>query len=61
MMDIEKIKKNYSWDPAVGDYSKDYVAGERRMQRRKKNRKLLFTMLYIALLISAIVILYRTF
>ena len=60
-MDLEKIKKNYKWDPMGGDYSKSYVSYERRIHKRKRIRNLLLIALYIVALIAGIVILYKTF
>ncbi|MEO8664022.1 MAG: hypothetical protein ABI462_00885 [Ignavibacteria bacterium] len=60
-MDLEKVKKNYKWDPMGGDYSKSYVSYERRIHKRKRIRNLFLITLYIGALIAAVVILYNTF
>lgn len=59
-MDIEKVKKNYKWDPMRGDYSKSYVSYERRIQKRKQTRNLLLTILYILILIASIYLIYKS-
>jgi hypothetical protein len=61
IMDLEKTKKNYKWDPMRGDYSKSYVSYERRMYRRKKFRHLMFIILYVIILIVSIFLLYNKF
>ncbi len=60
-MDLEKVKKNYKWDPMRGDYSKSYVSYERRIQKKKQLRNILLVSLYIVLLIASIVVLYVSF
>lgn len=60
-MDLEKVKKNYKWDPMGGDYSKSYVSYERRMNRRKQLRSLLLTALYVVILVVAIIVIYKKF
>ncbi len=59
-MDIEKVKKNYKWDPMRGDYSKSYVSYERRIQKRKQTRNLLLTILYVLILIASIYLIYKS-
>lgn len=59
-MDIEKVKKNYKWDPMRGDYSKSYVSYERRIQKKKQTRNLLLTILYILILIASIYLIYKS-
>ncbi|MDZ4711391.1 MAG: hypothetical protein SGI89_03590 [bacterium] len=60
-MDLEKVKKNYKWDPMRGDYSKSYVSYERRIYRRKKIRNVSLTILYIIILIVSIIVIYQKF
>ena len=59
-MDLEKVKKNYKWDPMRGDYSKSYVSYERRIQKKKQTRNLLLTILYILILIASIYLIYKS-
>ncbi|HMS33047.1 MAG TPA: hypothetical protein PKC91_03090 [Ignavibacteria bacterium] len=59
-MDIEKVKKNYKWDPMRGDYSKSYVSYERRLQKKKQTRNLLLTILYVLILIASIYLIYKS-
>ena len=59
-MDLEKVKKNYKWDPMRGDYSKSYVSYERRIQKKKQIRNLLLTILYILILIASIYLIYKS-
>lgn len=54
-MDLEKVKKNFNWDPSAGDYSKSQVSFERRIQRRKRFRNIFLTVLYVLILISIII------
>lgn len=60
-MDLEKVKKNYKWDPMRGDYSKSFVSYERRLHRKKQIRNILFISLYIIALAASIIILYKKF
>jgi hypothetical protein len=60
-MDLDKVRKQYKWDPYSGDYSKSYVSYERRQVRRKQIRNSLLVALYAAILIIAIIALYRYF
>lgn len=60
-MDLEKVKKNYKWDPNRGDYSKSYVSYERRMYRRKKIRNTFLILLYVLILAASIFFIYRKF
>jgi hypothetical protein len=60
IMDLEKAKKDYNWDPMKGDYTKSYISYERRMLRRKQIRNRLLILLYIILLIASIIIVYRS-
>lgn len=57
-MDLEKIKKNFEWDPTKGDYEKDDVYYERRLLRKKKIRNLVFTILYILFLLVCFYFIY---
>jgi len=59
-MDLEKVKKNYKWDPMRGDYSKSYVSYERRIQKKKQTRNLLLIILYILILIASIYMIYKS-
>lgn len=59
-MDLEKVKKNYKWDPMRGDYSKSYVSYERRLHKKKQTRNLLLTILYILILIASIYLIYKS-
>lgn len=59
-MDLEKVKKNYKWDPMRGDYSKSYVSYERRIQKKKQTRNLLLTILYVLILIVSIYFIYKS-
>ncbi len=59
-MDLEKVKKNYKWDPMRGDYSKSYVSYERRLQKKKQTRNLLLTILYVVILIASIYLIYKS-
>ena len=59
-MDLEKVKKNYKWDPMRGDYSKSYVSYERRIQKKKQTRNLLLTILYILILVASIYLIYKS-
>jgi hypothetical protein len=59
-MDLEKVKKNYKWDPMRGDYSKSYVSYERRMQKKKQTRNLLLTILYVLILIASIYLIFKS-
>lgn len=58
-MDLEKIKKNFDWDPEKGDYSKSDVSYERRMQTRKRLRTVVLKILYILILIVSIYLLFK--
>jgi len=60
-MDIEKIKKSSKWDPSRGDYSKSHVSYERRINKRKRTRNFLLTLLYIVILIVSVILLYLKF
>lgn len=60
-MDIEKVKKNFKWDPSRGDYSKGYVSYERTVQRKKYLRNVFLVALYIILLIAVVVLLFLKF
>lgn len=57
-MDLEKIKKNFEWDPAKGDYEKNDVYLERRLLKKKKNRNLILTILYILFLLVCLYFIY---
>ncbi len=59
-MDLEKIKKNFDWDPLKGDYSKSNVSYERRLQTKKRIRNLVLTILYVLLLIVSIYLLFKS-
>ncbi len=61
VMDIDKVKKQYKWDPYSGDYSKSYVSYERRMLRKKQIRNTLLIGMYIVLLVIAIILVYNYF
>ncbi|MEO8210197.1 MAG: hypothetical protein ABI840_06525 [bacterium] len=58
-MDLEKVKKNYKWDPTKGDYAKEDVSYERRMSRRKQLRNRVLLIFYLVLLIVSIIIVYN--
>jgi len=60
-MDIEKIKESSKWDPSSGDYSKSHVSYERRLNKKKRTRNFLLTLLYIVILIASIILIYLKF
>lgn len=60
-MDLEKVKKNYGWDPLKGDYTKHDVYEERKILRKRKIRNTILTVIYIAILIISIFITYFQF
>ncbi|HMQ69653.1 MAG TPA: hypothetical protein PKA90_15365 [Ignavibacteria bacterium] len=60
-MDLEKVKNSYKWDPMGGDYSKSYVSYERKEIKKKKIRGLLFTSLYVVLLVIIVIVLFVKF
>ncbi len=57
-MDLEKIKKNYKWDPSQGDYPKSHLSHEKKVLRRKQIRNTVLVVLYIVLLIAAVIFVY---
>lgn len=60
-MDIEKIKKVYKWDPSKGDYSKSYVHYEKKRNRKKRMRSVLFKIVYLLILTGSIIVIYLKF
>ena len=60
-MDLEKVKKNYEWDPLKGDYTKHDVYEERRLLKKKEIRNKVFTVLYVLILIISIIITFLSF
>ena len=55
-MDLEKVKKNYEWDPHKGDYTKLDVYEERKLLKKKEIRNKVITVLYVLILIISIIV-----
>jgi len=57
-MDVERIKKDFKWDPSHGDYSKNHVSYERGLLKKKQTKKVWLILLYLIVLIAVIVMIY---